>query len=447
MCGTELSTCQGHTMNWLNIGGIFPKKVMTWLNCKVLSTTTRWARWWQKAKTWAISLQCQKLADVLAPLPKFVASGVNSLSAQQCRVLYFTRLGYALAWGNEYLNKLIEAEFRLHRLQKIKFNFGYQLQLLHGNRQIPRRTYVIWASLTNTNPNDWESPEQQNVIAMQKHLHSTHSLFDAHVNLLRSRTENNTSAALAGVNSITVTPFDKTYKLRMISRNALHRNQQLLLKKNVILIRYRRPGCRFLFIENLTVSIAKTSMGLVPSMWKKKAVCWKLSKAASVQEAINASNKARHDAVSKRKRGLLGTSQFPNFQWTGKQAKRTIGSTLLLPGNSAHEKPSQPFNFNRAASEFETRRLQTERSGKRPKAFMLTMAIWLYVRHVHSSLVTSWLVQVMKWLTTRLPHCRRRCSCNESRCRHRSDLFERWWICRICCSGIQKRSTDAPCLS
>ena len=41
-------------------------------------------------------------------------------------------------------------------------------------------------------------------------------------------------------------------------------------------------------------------------------------------------------------------------------------------GNSC-EKPIATLNFNRAASEFEALRLQTERSGKRPKAFMLTI--------------------------------------------------------------------------
>lgn len=33
----------------------------------------------------------------------------------------------------------------------------------------------------------------------------------------------------------------------------------------------------------------------------------------SVQNAVNASNKARHEAVSKRKEILLGTNQYPNF--------------------------------------------------------------------------------------------------------------------------------------
>ncbi len=42
------------------------------------------------------------------------------------------------------------------------------------------------------------------------------TLFDAHVNLLRTQTEA-MSAALAGVDSMTVVPFDKLMRLRMNS--------------------------------------------------------------------------------------------------------------------------------------------------------------------------------------------------------------------------------------
>ena len=47
------------------------------------------------------------------------------------------------------------------------------------------------------------------------------TLFDAHVNLLRTQTEA-MSAALGGVDSMTVTPFDKTYETRMNSPNVWH---------------------------------------------------------------------------------------------------------------------------------------------------------------------------------------------------------------------------------
>ena len=56
------------------------------------------------------------------------------------------------------------------------------------------------------------------------------TLFDAHVNLLRTQTEA-MSAALGGVDSMTVTPFDKTYETPDEFSERLARNQQLLLKE------------------------------------------------------------------------------------------------------------------------------------------------------------------------------------------------------------------------
>ena len=96
-------------------------------------------------------------------------------------------------------------------------------------------------------------------------------------------------------------------------------------------------------------------------------------KAGKVQEAINASNKARHDSVSKRKEILLGTNQYPNFN--EKAGEKQPIEAKCCCGGDAHtcEKDVATLVSDRAASEFEALRLETEASGKRPKAFMLTI--------------------------------------------------------------------------
>ena len=76
-------------------------------------------------------------------------------------------------------------------------------------------------------------------------------------------------------------------------------------------------------------------------------------KAGKVQEAINASNKARHDSVSKRKEILLGTNQYPNFNEKAGE-KAPVEAKCCCGGN--HDSCEK-----------------TEKSGKRPKAFMLTI--------------------------------------------------------------------------
>ena len=78
--------------------------------------------------------------------------------------------------------------------------------------------------------------------------------------------------------------------------------------------------------------------------------------AGKVQEAVNASNKARHDAVSKRKEVLLGTNQFPNFNEKAGE-KNPVEAQCCCSGNSC-EKPIATLNFNRAASLVEGRPLR-----------------------------------------------------------------------------------------
>ena len=137
------------------------------------------------------------------------------------------------------------------------------------------------------------------------------TLFDAHVNLLRTQTEA-MSAAIAGVISITVTPFDKAYETPNDFSERIARNQQLLLKEESHLNRIVDPAGGSYYIENLTVSIAKQAWDLFLQVEEAGGMVKSIFD-ESVQNAVNASNKARHEAVSKRKEILLGTNQYPNF--------------------------------------------------------------------------------------------------------------------------------------
>lgn len=137
------------------------------------------------------------------------------------------------------------------------------------------------------------------------------TLFDAHVNLLRTQTEA-MSAALGGVDSMTVTPFDKTYETPDEFSERLARNQQLLLKEESHFDKVIDPAAGSYYIENLTVSIAKQAWELFLSV-EEAGGFYAALKAGTVQAAVNESNKARHKAVAQRREVLLGTNQFPNF--------------------------------------------------------------------------------------------------------------------------------------
>ncbi len=90
------------------------------------------------------------------------------------------------------------------------------------------------------------------------------------------------------------------------------------------------------------------------------------TKAGKVQEAINASNAARHEAAAKRKETQLGTNQFPNIN-------EIAGDRKACTCCCKKQNDYPTLNGARLASEFEALRLATEASGKRPKVFMLTI--------------------------------------------------------------------------
>ena len=97
------------------------------------------------------------------------------------------------------------------------------------------------------------------------------TVYDAHVNLLRTQTEA-MSAALAGVDSITVRPFDKIFKIRMIFSERIARNQQLLLKEEH-LDKGGRPFAGSYYLETLTVSVADVAWKLFVETEKRWILC------------------------------------------------------------------------------------------------------------------------------------------------------------------------------
>ena len=309
----------------------------------------------------------KELVETLAEYPHFRCIAINSLLLNNAGAYIYQELGYALAWGNEYMNLLTEAGVPTDlAAQKIKFNFGISSNYFMEIAKF-RAARMLWANIVNE-----YKPTCQCACKMIAHAETSNfnlTLFDAHVNLLRTQTEA-MSAAIAGINSITVTPFDKTYETPNEFSERIARNQQLLLKEEAHLNRIVDPAAGSYYIENLTVSIAQQAWNLFLQIEEAGGML-KAILSESVQHAVNASNKARHEAVSKRKEILLGTNQYPNFN-------EQAGSKAPLETNCCCENKTEATDFTklvteRAASEFETLRLQTEHSGKRPKAFMLTI--------------------------------------------------------------------------
>lgn len=370
----NFSTCQGHVVDLANLlveyfqkKGYDLNKLHGSINFDYLNKML------VKGKEKGSLVDTAKaLIAATAALPEYRVINVNALTLNNAGAYIYQELGYALAWGNEYMNQLTEAGIPAATVaKKIKFNFGISSNYFLEIAKF-RAGRMLWADIVNSYlaEGDCKCAAQMKIHAETSSFNLT--VFDSYVNLLRTQTEA-MSAALAGVDSMTVVPFDKAYETPNDFSERLARNQQLLLKEESHFDKVIDPAAGSYYIENLTVSIAKQAWNLFLAV-EDEGGFYAAVKAGKVQEAVNASNKARHEAVAKRKEILLGTNQYPNF--TELAGEKRLLEAVCCCGGGHHdtcEKDVPSLNFDRAASEFEALRLQTETSGKRPKAFMLTI--------------------------------------------------------------------------
>ncbi|OAV65009.1 Methylmalonyl-CoA mutase small subunit [Bacteroidales bacterium Barb6XT] len=302
-------------------------------------------------------------------LPKYRVLAVDACLLNDAGAYITQELGYALAWGNEIIAKLSDAGFAPDEVAgKIKFNYGVSTNYFTEIAKF-RAARWLWAEITAAYAKSGDFCPCASKAAV--HVQTSEwnlTLYDAHVNLLRTQTET-MAAALAGADSITVSPFDVTYQTPDDFSERIARNQQLLLKEECHFDKVADPSAGSYYIEVLTHSVAEVAWKLFLEL-EDKGGFYAALKSGEVQNAINASSAARRKAIATRREVLLGTNQFPNFTET---AAEKIKCECDCGCGKAQEAALPALDFSRGASEFEELRLATEKSGKTPKVFMLTI--------------------------------------------------------------------------
>ena len=308
--------------------------------------------------------EAKAVVETLAAWPNFRAVGVNAYRLTDAGAYSYQDLGYALAWGNEYMQQLTEAGVAPEvAASNIKFNIGINGVYFMEIAKL-RAARMLWSQIVSQYTTDKESAKMH-VLAVTTTYNQT--LFDSYVNMLRSQTET-MSAALGGVESIVVRPFDEPYETPTEFAERIARNQQLLLKDECHFDRMVDVAGGSYFVEELTVALAEQAWKLFLSVEEQGGFLTAV-KGGAIQNTINETNQTRHANAGKRKEFLLGTNQFPNF--TEKSEGKKPRECQCGCGTECGTLPTiQP---TRLASDFETLRLTTEKAKKVPVAFMLTI--------------------------------------------------------------------------
>lgn len=324
------------------------------------------------------------LVEKLKDYPNMRCIMVHSEALNNSGAYIVQELGYALAWGNEYLHQLVEAGVDVDlAARSIKFYMGVSENYFMEIAKF-RAARLLWAEIVKQYEPKCDCSCKMIVNAQTTTYNKT--MFDSYVNLLRTQTET-MSAALAGVHSIVVTPFDAVYEQPTEFSERIARNQQLLLKEESHFDKVVDPSAGSYYIEELTHSLADVAWKLFLKVEEEGGFLAAV-KAGTVQDDINATNDKRHADAAKRKEFILGTNQFPNFTETSDgKAAQTCSCACGHKHEHKHEPTLKAISTTRLAADFEQLRLATEQSGKTPVAFMLTIGnlAWRQARAQFSS--------------------------------------------------------------
>ena len=307
-----------------------------------------------------------KLVETLKDYPNFRCIAVSSDALNNAGAYIVQELGYALAWGNEYLQQLVDAGVDVDLAAKsIKFNMGVSENYFMEIAKF-RAARLLWAQIVKQYEPKCDCACKMVVNATTSFYNQT--LFDSYVNLLRSQTEA-MSAALGSVHSMVVTPFDAPYEEATDFSERIARNQQLLIKEESHFARIVDPSAGSYYIEHLTDALAQEAWKIFLKVEEEEGFLAAV-KAGTIQDDINATNVKRHGDAAKRKEFLLGTNQFPNFTEKS-EGKKALGSACCC-GATAEAAPFKAISSTRLAADFENLRIHTEET-KVPTAFMLTI--------------------------------------------------------------------------
>lgn len=295
--------------------------------------------------------------------------GVNGSLFNNCGANATQELAFAMAAGHEYIVKLMEKGLTIDQIApSIKFNLSVSANYFLEIAKF-RAARMLWANIAKQYNPTRGCSVKMNVNATTSMWNVT--AYDPYVNMLRGTTEA-MSAALAGVDSIEVLPFDAAFEAATEFSSRIARNVQLLLKEEAHLDQVVDPSAGSYYIETLTAKLAENAWALFKEVEKLGGYA-KALQAGFVQDQIEATANKRDKSIATRREILLGTNQYPNFNEVADKAITIESVTRKQGGCCCGEKPQfkclVPY---RGAMAFEQLRLATDRCGREIKAFMLT---------------------------------------------------------------------------
>jgi methylmalonyl-CoA mutase len=303
---------------------------------------------------WAPFANLEFAADIARTTPPtFVPFTIHGEDFEEFGATAVEEIGFALAAGVDFLAEMDAHNVSIDRsVASLIFSFSIGANYLFEIAKF-RAIRVVWARSVESFGGTHGGAVTR-IYARTSRWNKT--IYDPHVNVLRATTEA-MSAALGGVDSICVAPFDECYKKPEEASRRLARNTQIILKHEAMLSRVADPGAGAYCLEVLTDFLAREAwktMQKIEADGGYRKVCAE----GQLRKALEKSLAAREKAVAVRRRVFTGTTQYANHQ---EKAINRIEPPHFSVGT-------------RGAQSFEQLRLRTERhaanSGRLPRVLL-----------------------------------------------------------------------------
>ncbi|MFR9503276.1 MAG: methylmalonyl-CoA mutase family protein [Rikenellaceae bacterium] len=270
-------------------------------------------------------------------------------------------LAFALSAGHDYLVKFTEMGLPIDTVaRKIRFSLSVSANYFMEIAKI-RAARLLWSNIVMAYSPSRTCPCKMYIHAVTSSWNQT--AYDPYVNMLRGTTEA-MSAAIAGVQSLEVLPFNASFETPDEFSKRIARNAELLLKHESHFDQVVDPAGGSYYIENLTKSIATEAWSKFTALEEQGGYVAAFN-AGSVVETVKASAAAKDKNIATRREILLGANQYPNFTEVASEDM----CACAVARECSDENRLTPY---RGSMAFESMRLGVDRSEKEPQAFMLT---------------------------------------------------------------------------
>lgn len=304
-------------------------------------------------------VEAQHIINNVEELPNFKAITINGHYFHNAGASAVQELAFSLASANEYLAQLIAKGVDIDKIApKMMFSFGLGSSYFMEIAKL-RAARVLWAKIVEQYKGNSES-QKMYIHTVTSEWNKT--IYDPYVNMLRTTTEA-MAGAIGGTDSMTVLPFDVTFKKSDNFSNRIARNQQILLKGEAYFDKIIDPAAGSYYIEQLTDSIASHAWDLFKVVESKGGFIGAI-KSGFIYEQIEVTSQKKIVDIAKRKKVFVGTNNYPN---TTENMLDKLQPTTKLTDLAG-------LKMKRGADAFEILRLSTEdfekRTGKRPSVLL-----------------------------------------------------------------------------